>query len=73
MYYLDHEPPHFHAEYGEYAAVFEISTLAVISGRLPARATGLVVEWALMRQKDLMARWKHARQHKPLKKIEPLP
>jgi hypothetical protein len=29
MYFNDHGPPHFHAEYGEYVASIAIETLAV--------------------------------------------
>ncbi len=31
MYFADHHPPHFHAEYGEHEALVAIETLAVIS------------------------------------------
>jgi hypothetical protein len=44
MYYADHSPPHFHAQYGEYEALIHISTLAIIAGKLPSRALGLVTE-----------------------------
>lgn len=37
MYFNDHNPPHFHAEYGEYEALFEIDTLAILRGGLPRR------------------------------------
>lgn len=43
MYYNDHNPPHFHAEYGSSQMVVDVGTLAVIGGRLPPRATGLVM------------------------------
>src|SRR3989441_5284834 len=42
----DHNPPHFHAEYGEHEVLVSISTSAILSGSLPARALGLVTEWA---------------------------
>ena len=42
MYFADHAPPHFHAEYAEYEARIAIDTMAVISGKLPPRAMGLV-------------------------------
>jgi uncharacterized protein DUF4160 len=48
MYYDDHNLPHFHAFYGEDEAWININTLAVFSGSLPARALGLVIEWASM-------------------------
>lgn len=48
MYYNDHLPSHFHAEYGEDEAVYSIETLEVLQGRLPRRANNMVVEWALL-------------------------
>ena len=32
MYFADHAPPHFHAEYAEHEARIAIDSLAVISG-----------------------------------------
>ena len=48
MYFADHAPPHFHAEYAEHEARIAIESLAVISGKLPPRAMGLVAEWATL-------------------------
>jgi hypothetical protein len=73
MYYDDHPPPHFHAYYGEYEALVNIHTLAIISGRLPPRALGLVIEWALLHQDELRSCWERARNMEPLLKIAPLP
>ena len=73
MYYNDHAPPHFHARYGDHKVLVDISTLAIISGQLPARAMGLVVEWASMHQDELRSRWEAARNAQPLERIEPLP
>ena len=44
MYYNDHDPPHFHAVYGEDEVLIDIDTLAVIRGELPRRALALVVD-----------------------------
>jgi len=73
MFYRDHNPPHFHAEYGDESAIVDISTLAIIGGHLSARATGLVAEWAVIHQQELLERWEEARRHEPLEKIAPLP
>jgi len=35
MYFGDHEPAHFHAEYAEDQAVLSIETLVIIGGRPP--------------------------------------
>ncbi len=73
MYFDDHNPPHFHAQYSGHEAVMAINSLATISGRLPARALGLVTEWASLHQEELLALWDRARSLEPLHKIDPLP
>jgi len=73
MYFDDHAPPHFHAEYAEFEAQFDIRTLALFSGRLPPRAMGLVAEWASLHQPELMELWKVAKASKPLHRLDPLP
>jgi len=73
MYFDEHPPPHFHAFYGEYEALIHIKTLAILAGKLPARALGLVMEWASLHQEELETLWEKARKSEPLGKIEPLP
>tara|TARA_R110002094_G_scaffold218787_1_gene190430 strand:- start:351 stop:572 length:222 start_codon:yes stop_codon:yes gene_type:complete len=72
MYYDDHNPPHFHAYYGEYEAIFSIQTMEMMEGQLPKRAKALVSEWALEHRQELVDDWELAAQHQPLNKIEPL-
>lgn len=38
IYYRDHNPPHFHAIYGELEAIIEIRTGRILEGRLPRSA-----------------------------------
>ncbi len=47
MFFKDHNPPHFHAEYGDNEALIDIRTLDMLEGELPKRARVLVSEWAL--------------------------
>ena len=35
MYFNDHMPPHFHAEYNNQEAAFAIENLSIIAGSLP--------------------------------------
>lgn len=72
MYYNDHAPPHFHAEYSEHEASLSIESLDVLEGSLPRRARNLVTEWALLRRAELRVNWELARQGLPLERIEPL-
>lgn len=53
----EHNPPHFHVVYGDYIGVFEIETLKMTEGDLPQKAIGLVKEWALQHQSELMNIW----------------
>ena len=72
MYFNDHNPPHFHAAYGEYEILIRIADLSVYSGSLPSRAFGLVMEWAFVHQQELSANWKLMVAELPFNKIEPL-
>lgn len=72
MYYQDHAPAHFHAYYSEHSAVVEIETLRVREGRLPRRALGLVVEWAIEHREELLEDWRLAQAHQPLRRVAPL-
>ena len=72
MYFDDHLPPHFHAEYGSNEALLNIDTLAVIAGRLPPRAMGMAMEWALLHQGELREAWNRAKNLQPTGKIDPL-
>jgi hypothetical protein len=74
MYFGDHVPPHFHAEYNEYSAQVSISDFQIIKGSLPPKALALVMEWAALHQNELMENWNNLSQGGPgtFKKIEPL-
>jgi hypothetical protein len=50
-----------------------INTLAILSGRLPARALGMATEWASLHQQELRAAWGRAKQLLPPGQIDPLP
>jgi hypothetical protein len=43
MFYRDHAPPHFHAEYGAYEITVEIET-GIVEGKFPKRALRAVLE-----------------------------
>ena len=53
MYYNEHNPPHFHARYGNFKIEISIKTLTILAGKLPPKALGLVMEWATLHQDDL--------------------
>jgi hypothetical protein len=72
MYFNDHLPSHFHAEYGDFEAVYDIDSLDVLRGQLPRRAHIMVIEWALAHRNELRDNWRKARKQQPLHQIEPL-
>jgi len=72
MYWGDHNPPHFHAEYGDYEILIQIENLSIYAGYLPSRALGLVIEWASLHQAELTQNWNLVQQRLSPNKIEPL-
>lgn len=72
MFYVEHNPPHFHAEYSGNKAVFDFQG-NVIMGNLSSRtATKLVRDWIDLHTSELEEDWRLARESKELRKIEPL-
>ena len=59
MYFGDHLPPHFHADYGEFSAQIRITDFGIEAGYLPPKALALVVEWANIHQTELMTNWRN--------------
>jgi hypothetical protein len=72
MHFDDHDPPHFHVEYGGENGVVSIEDLTMISGAIPPRALGLTVEWASLHRDELRQLWRRARNLEPLRRIDPL-
>ena len=72
MFYSDHNPPHFHAEYGGKKAIVDIENGIVIKGCLPNRQIKLVLAWCEIHRDELMQNWELAKDGKPLNRINPL-
>jgi len=71
MNYNDHEPPHFHARYGEQEVIVGIIS-GMVTGQMSKRALHMLFEWMQTHQQDLMENWNLARERKSLKQIAPL-
>jgi len=69
FYANEHPPAHFHAMIAEHRAVFDIITLTIIAGSLPAAKRGKVVAWAASRKDVLLERFAAAIAHD---KVEPI-
>jgi len=72
MFYDEHNPSHFHAEYSGSKAVFDFKG-NILKGDLSSKtATKLVREWVDLHVSELEEDWKLARESQELKKITPL-
>lgn len=72
MYYEDHNPPHFHAVYGDYKALININEGNVMKGYLPTRQIKLVLAWCEIHRDELIEDWEISKQAGKLFVIEAL-
>ncbi len=72
MFYDEHNPPHFHAEYQGEKAVFDFRG-NLLRGDIRSRtAVRLIREWVDLHEADLRSNWDEMQQGKEFKKIDPL-
>lgn len=71
MYFDDHTPPHFHAQYQDFKALFDFDG-ELIEGTMPRTQMKLISAWAAIHKEELAANWKLAQDKQPLYRIEPL-
>lgn len=71
MNFNEHNPPHFHAKYGDFEITIEISS-GIINGKFPKRALNLVMEWYEMHKDELLENWNSLISTGEFKKISPL-
>ena len=57
MYFREHNPPHFHAVYQGYEAVFDIKTCKMVEGKFPKRQRQFVEVWAYLHKEELETNW----------------
>lgn len=72
MFTDEHNPPHFHAYYGNYTAAIDIRTGNIMYGKLPKKQTALITAWALIHQKELLKNWNELINGEEPQKINPL-
>ena len=72
MYFDDHPPPDFHAEYGGERVKIDIDSLEIITGSINPRAYRLAAEWAGLHQSELRENWNRLTRSEPAAKISPL-
>lgn len=71
MFYDDHNPPHFHVNYGNYSAMFDFNGI-LIQGYIPKRQQKLIEAWAIIHKKELIANWELSKSNEQLFNINPL-
>ena len=71
IFWDDHNPPHFHAQYAEFTIEIEITTLGVRQGRLPPRQRRRLFRWAREHQSELMDAWEKVSAGETPEKIAP--
>ncbi len=71
MNFKDHNPPHFHAMYGDYQIIVEINT-GVVEGKFPKRALSLLMEWYEIHREELIKNWETLKNKGSYEKITPL-
>lgn len=72
IFYNDHNPPHFHAEYQDFEVLVSVQPIRIIDGDAPARVKSMIIEWAGLHQLELIQAWRDAQAKNPPRKIEPL-
>ncbi len=72
MNWNEHNPPHFHVEYGEFKATVLIREGIVDKGYLPNKQLKLVLAWCEIHNDELMQNWVLSSQGKPMNDISPL-
>ena len=72
MYWNDHYPEHFHAEYGKFKALISINQSVIIKGSLPSKQMKLVLAWCEIHKEELLNNWIAAQKNEDIIRIDPL-
>mgnify|MGYP000883532841 FL=1 len=72
MFYSEHNPPHFHAEYQGSEGIFNFDG-DMLHGNIKSNtALKLIKEWSVLRKSELEENWKNITDKAAINKIEPL-
>jgi hypothetical protein len=72
MFYKEHSPPHFHADYQGQRASFDFDGKLIKGGLESKTARRLIRKWAQIHRKELEENWGNIKKGKQLNKIAPL-
>ena len=72
MFYNDHHPMHFHAEYQGQRGKFDLSGRMIVGNIQSKTALRLIRKWAQLHEFDIRRNWQKMKAGKPFEIIEPL-
>ena len=72
MFYQEHGPPHFHAEYQGQQATFDFGGELLAGDLRSGVAKRLIRDWAVQHRAQLEANWANMEVGRALERIEPL-
>lgn len=72
MFYNDHEPPHFHAEYQGQRGKFDVAGEMVVGNIVSRTALRLIKEWASLHRREIEENWERMKAGRSLERIAPL-
>ncbi|MCX7950164.1 MAG: DUF4160 domain-containing protein [Treponemataceae bacterium] len=72
MYWNDHVPPHFHAEYNGFHIMVHILEGSVLKGVFPLKQLQLVEKWVTLHRGELLNNWNRAKENREILHILPL-
>lgn len=72
MFYQEHEPAHFHAEYQGQQGKFDFDGHLIVGNVQSGTALRLIAEWAALHRSELSRNWEKMKTGHPMDRIEPL-
>jgi len=72
MFYNDHPPPHFHAEYQGQRGIFDFDGNLQQGNFRSRTAQRLIKEWVVQHREELEENWNNMREGNPFTTIAPL-
>ena len=70
MFFEEHNPPHFHARYQGFKAVYSINDCERMQGSMPTKVENIIVSWAKQYRNELEENWKSMKKGGTFKKIK---
>lgn len=72
MYFLDHNPPHFHARYAGNKIAIDIKTGKIIEGKMPDKELRFIEKWREINKEKLLNNWDYVQNKIAPQPIQPL-